>query len=197
MTVFNSTSCGDFSDQELVHLLQSGNEAAFTELYNRYWDKLFAIAAHKLQNLAEAEEVVQDIYLELWNRRAGLQITTSLPAYLSTAVKFKVINILALRHRRLRYQEHAVQSAAAGDLSTEQWLRFGELQSRLAALVNELPDKCRLVFRLSREEGLSHKEIAATIGVAEKTVEAHLSRALRTLRTQLRSLSSFLGSFLG
>lgn len=197
MTVFNGTSCGDFSDQELVHLMQSGNEAAFTELYNRYWDKLFAIAAHKLQNLAEAEEVVQDIYLELWNRRAGLQITTSLPAYLSTAVKFKVINILALRHRRLRYQEHAVQVAAAGDLSTEQWLRFGELQSRLTALVNELPDKCRLVFRLSREEGLSHKEIAATIGVAEKTVEAHLSRALRTLRTQLRSLSSFLGSFLG
>ena len=197
MTVFNGTSCGDFSDQELVHLMQSGNEAAFTELYNRYWDKLFAIAAHKLQNLAEAEEVVQDIYLELWNRRADLQITTSLPAYLSTAVKFKVINILALRHRRLRYQEHAVQVAAAGDLSTEQWLRFGELQSRLAALVNELPDKCRLVFRLSREEGLSHKEIAATIGVAEKTVEAHLSRALRTLRTQLRSLSSFLGSFLG
>lgn len=197
MTVFDGTSCGDLSDQELLHLMQSDSNAAFTEIYSRYWDKLFAIAAHRLHNLAEAEELVQDIYLELWNRRQQLQITTSLPAYLATAVKFKVINILARRHRELLYQQHAVQSGATADLSTEQRVSFGELQSRLAALVNELPDKCRLVFRLSREEGLSHKEIAATIGVAEKTVEAHLSRALRTLRTQLRSLSSFLGSFLG
>lgn len=197
MTVFNDNSCGGFSDQELLHLMQSDNNAAFTEIYNRYWDKLFTIAGHKLQNLAEAEEVVQDVYLELWNRRRQLNITASLPAYLCTAVKFKVINILARRHRQLQYRQHAVRSAAVGDHSTEQRLSFGELQSRLASLVNELPDKCRLVFRLSREEGLSHKEIAATIGIAEKTVEAHLSRALRTLRTQLRSLSSFLGSFLG
>lgn len=195
MTAFVATDFSELDDVGLLHLLQSDNEAAFTEIYNRYWDKLFSIAAHKLQNFAEAEEVVQDIFLEIWNRRHQLTITSSLSAYLATAVKYKVINIFALRNRQLQYQQHAVQTVASQDLSTEQWLSFGELRNRLAILVGELPEKCRLVFHLSREEGMSHKEIAATIGIAEKTVEAHLSRALRTLRTQLQSLSSFLSVF--
>lgn len=190
MIAFDS-SYSILDDNELLRLLQLENGAAFTEIYNRWWDKIYSIAANKLHNLTEAEEVVQDIFLEIWNRRKTLQVTTSLPAYLATAVKYKVINILAERNRQLRYQQHAAQTGNPMDLSTEQWLRFEELQDRLAAAVTALPEKCRLVFQLSREEGLSHKEIADKVGISEKTVEAHLTKALRTLRTELRSLWVF------
>jgi RNA polymerase sigma-70 factor (ECF subfamily) len=79
------------NEQGLLLLLHNNNEAAFTEIYNRFWYKLFCIAVNKLKNLNEAEELVQDIFVALWTRR-HLQEIESLEAYLATAVKYKVIN---------------------------------------------------------------------------------------------------------
>ena len=182
----STTGC----EKDLLRCLQAGQEAAFTEIYNRYWKKLFYVAAQKLQNLSEAEEVVQDIFLDLWKRREALQITTCLEAYLAVCVKYKVINILARKSRQQRYQLQASQQPLS-DHSTIQVLQLQELKEQLVNETAKLPEKCQLVFRLSREGGFSHKQIASRLGISEKTVESHLSKALRTLRT---SLSCFLAS---
>ena len=177
--------CSNLDDVALLQQLTLGDNAAYTEIYNRYWQKLFAVAAHKLKNLADAEEIVQDIFLEIWNRRETLVITTKLSSYLSVAVSYKVINVLAKRNVKARYNQYAIEHSPNADFSTINWLDFEELKARFLRNVADLPEKCQLVFKLSREENLSHREIASRLEISEKTVEAHLSKARHILKMNL------------
>jgi RNA polymerase sigma-70 factor (family 1) len=186
-SVSESYSTGQ-TEKELLHFLRMGDETAFTTIYNHYWKKLFSIAANKLHNLTDAEEVVQDIFLDLWKRKESLVITSSLAAYLSVALKYKVIDRLARKAVELRYQKYAAYHLNPLDSSTEESLNLAELQDKLKKAVAELPEKCRLVFELSRDRGFSQKQIAHQLGIAEKTVESHLGKALRTLRMRMGSI---------
>ena len=180
------------NEKELLTLLRNGDEDAFTRIYNLYWKRCFFIAAQKLQNLSEAEELVQDLFLDLWKRREELNITTCLSTYLAISVKYKVINVLARRHLASKYLEHAAVTGSTSDLSTEQELRLHELKDLLLKETSKLPEKCRMVFQMSREQGFSQKEIAHQLKISEKTVESHLSRALRSLRTGLSHVMTLL-----
>jgi RNA polymerase sigma-70 factor (family 1) len=175
-----------YTDQELVALLKQGDEHAFTEIYNRYWKRVFAVAVKKLGDFDEAKEVVQEIFISLWERREKVVVEGELASYLSVSVKYKIINRLDKHYIRKNYIDNLPASAEV-DNSTQEWLDFEEVKERLAKLVSELPEKCRLVFVMSREQGLSHKQIAEEMNISEKTVEAHLSKATKTLRTGLRS----------
>jgi RNA polymerase sigma-70 factor (family 1) len=179
-------------EMELLRLLQTGDEKAFATIYNHYWKKMFYVAAQKLQSLGEAEEVVQDIFMELWRRKEEIHITTCLSSYLATCVKYKVINVLAKKSRQRTFRQHAASQLTLADHSTEQTLQLEELKRQLSAYTSRLPEKCRLVFQLSREEGFSHKQIAASLGISEKTVESHLTKALRALKTSLSHILSSL-----
>ncbi|MHA4810955.1 RNA polymerase sigma-70 factor [Flavitalea flava] len=174
-----------YQDEELVILLKGSNDAAFTEIYYRYWDRLFVVAMHRLDNAEEARELVQDIFYNLWKKRHSLQLEYTLNTYLATAVKYEVLNRLASKNRQQRYRNYASLNWQEAALDTENQLQFNELQQQLASLVKELPEKCRIVFQLSRDKGYPQKKIAAELGIAEKTVEAHLSLALRKLRAGL------------
>ena len=180
------------TDDELLLLLKKGDDAAFTEIYQRYWDRLFVLAMHRLGNMEEAKELVQDIFFNLWKKRNSLQLEYSLNTYLATAVKYEVLNRMASRSRHQRYRQHASLTWQEATPDTENQLQFHELQQQLASLVKELPQKCRIVFQLSREKGYSQKRIATELGIAEKTVEAHLSLALRKLRMGLSHLFTLL-----
>ncbi len=172
-------------DKELTALLQADDDLAFTELYNRYWSKLFAIAANKIRELDEAEEIVQDIFVSLWKRRHELGVIDTLSSYLAVSVKYRVIKVLDKRNNYQKYSDYNQHTTSIADDSTQQWLEFEELKTRLAGFVADLPEKCRLVYQLSRERGFPQKKIAIEMGISEKTVEAHLSKALKTLRTRL------------
>ena len=139
------------NEKELLTLLRDGDEDAFTEIYNLYWKRCFFIAAQKLQNLSEAEGLVQDIFLDLWKRREELNITTCLFTYLAVSVKYKVINLLARRNLAAKYVQHAAVTGSVSDLSTEQGLGLQELKHLLMKETSRLPEKCRMVFQMSRE----------------------------------------------
>lgn len=173
-----------YSDEALISLLQAGERAAFDEIYERYWDKLFVTASYRLGSPYEAEDLVQDVMLRLWNNRQGLSLQATLGTYLAVAVKYEVINRLAKQKRVAGYKATAKLSEA--DHSTEQVLSFSALQQRLAVLVNALPEKCRMAFTLSRNEGLSQKEIAERMGISQNTVESHIKKAIRDIKTGLR-----------
>jgi len=179
------------NDAELIQPLRQGEEGAFTEIYNRYWKVLFNVAANKTNSLAEAEELVQDLFLDIWRRRTTIDITSNLRAYLAVALKYRIINLLAKRQRKARFELHAVKNLNIADSSTEQWLGFNELNERISRLVADLPDKCRLVYQLKKEEGYSQREIADRLRISEKAVEANISRALKALRVGIRSFLSF------
>jgi RNA polymerase sigma-70 factor (family 1) len=180
-----------YTDAELVELLRTGNEGAFTALYDRYWKRLFSVAANKLQDLYAAEELVQDIFSDLWVRKETIELTGPLGAYLAVAMKYRIINYQVRLKRGRDYQHYAAKTLPLLDDSTQEWLRFEELRDRLASLVAALPEKCRLTYRLSREQGLTQKEIARELGVSEKAVERNITRALKTLRSGLGDVFTF------
>lgn len=171
------------NDQQLTDQLPY-SETAFTEIYNRYWDKLLYVAGLKLKDPAMAEEIVQDIFLDLWRRRKQLIITVSLEAYLSVAVKYRIINA----HAKLKRQQDFLENNTTTALHTEQWLDEKELYTNFERLVSQLPEKCRITYKLSREEGLTLKEIARKMAVSQKAVEANLTRSLKLLRFGLRKI---------
>ncbi|QEM09355.1 RNA polymerase sigma-70 factor [Mucilaginibacter rubeus] len=173
------------TDEQLLQLIAGDNREAFTELYNRYWDKTFAVAYHRLDDEHEAEEVVQEVFLSIWQRRASLKLTHTLATYLSVAVKYKVINHLDRQYRKQQHLDELAFTSTETEDTTIQWLEEKELRERLDHGINQLPGKCRIVFLLSRDENKTYAEIASELGISQKTVEAHMSKALSSLRQSL------------
>jgi len=176
-----------YSDHELIAQLGADSEEALSELYGRYWDKLLAVAVNRLGVETEAEECVQDVFLSLWKRRREIVLHHALSTYLWVAVKHQVINRLDTRYAKktLRTTELVDEMTVP---SSEEVLLEKELREQIETTINRLPEKCRMVYRLSREEGKSNKEIAEELNISEKTVEGHVTRALRDIRTDLALL---------
>ena len=177
-----------YSDQELAALLRSGDTAAFKTIYKKYWDKLLVVAGKRLGDLQEAEEVLQDIFLNLWLKRADFQLRISFDNYFAVAVKFQIINRLAKRSRESirnkAFAEGRIEVAEPVAVQFDLVL----LKQQLNDTIGTLPRKCQLVFKMSREQELSNKEIARELDISEKTVEKHMTNALKTLRTRFGNL---------
>jgi RNA polymerase sigma-70 factor (family 1) len=184
------------SDNELLALLKQDNEEAFTLLYNRYWKKMLYKALVKLQSDTDAEEVVQDAFIDIWNSRHRLTIQHSFPTYMAAIVRYKVMAKMAANKRLIHHAVEDLHQLYIVDNSTQQWLNFEDLKAEIEASVKALPEKCQLVFRLSRDTGLSDKQIAEELDLSQKTVEAHISKAIKTLRTSLGQFLSILPSVL-
>lgn len=181
------------SDHELLTRLGQGDEAAFRALYDRYWQRLLYFASRKTGgDMAEAENMVQDIFVSLWQRRQTIRITSSLEAYLVVSVKYRVIRWLNRQDTESLYNDEGRVMDILDD-STQEYLALDELQARLGELVAKLPEKAQLIYRLSKEEGLSHRQIADELGMTETAVNVTLVRTRKTLRT---GLGSFLNTLL-
>jgi len=175
-------------DEELLALLQNDDEGAFRDIYNKYWKKMYVVAANRVDNELDAEEIVQDIFTALWVRRKTIVIEgDGLGRYLTASVKYRVIKTLGRYALKQNYL-NAVPKDCCIDNSTQEWLAFEELKHELAKYVNLLPEKCQLVFKMSRELGYSQKQIAIELTISEKTVEAHLQKAFKVLRSKLASI---------
>ncbi|SEO06295.1 RNA polymerase sigma-70 factor, ECF subfamily [Mucilaginibacter gossypiicola] len=172
---------GSFTDDELVSLLKEGNSPAFESIYNRYWDRLFDYTHKRLNNTEICEEVVQEIFIKLWEKRETLVLTTGLMNYLFSAARYSLID----QYRKQLLQNTfiaASKNKPGADNSTEDNIFVKDLQRYLEDLIGSLPPKCRSVYELSRLEYKSNKEIAEILNISEKTVEGHLTKALQRLR---------------
>lgn len=171
------------SEQELLELLRVGNDKAYKELYHRYWDILLDSAFKRLGSIEQAEEIVQDIFVNLYVRRGDLHITTSVEAYLKNALKFKIFDVFRRQVTREKYVDHALKNLRHDTITPEEALQIKELKEKIDNVTKEIPEKCREVFLLSRVENLPHKKIAELLGISVSTVEKHISKATRILRT--------------
>lgn len=169
---------------EQLRRLLVGDEAAFESLYRRWYAPLVRLAEAKLKVRALAEEVVQDVMLELWRRRATLDLHGSIPAYLYQATRNRVFS--HLRHEIVHQRsEPLLRSESTVALQADAELANQEIDSALQSAVSELPERCREVFVMSRLHGLTYGEIAQAVGVSVKTVEADMGKALRHLRVRM------------
>ena len=178
-----ATPAAGRDDAALLRALVRDEEAAFAEVYDRYWEVLHAQACRKLGCPHEAEEVVQDLFVALWHKRHGAGDIQQLRAYLFMALKYRVID--CIRAKAVR-RAHAAAPPTATDQGTEETVAVADLTAALAASLRRLPGHAREVFQLSRLEHRTVPEIAAHLRVSPKTVEYHLSRSLRLLRGCLR-----------
>jgi RNA polymerase sigma-70 factor (ECF subfamily) len=171
------------TDDLLLRLLQASDEHAFRELYQRYWKKLFTTACYKLKNKEAAEEIVQNIFVSLWEKRATLQID-SLENYLYIAVKYKVINYVESLMVRQAGQKQLAGNTT--DESTEATIMINDLHAAIRQALTQLPAKTREVFTMSRFEKYSVREIARHMNLTEKAVEYHITQSLKLMRVSLK-----------
>lgn len=155
------------------------------EIYERYWKKLLTVSMQVSNSLEEAEECVQDIFANLWKIREKIQLQHTLHTYLSAAVKYRSITIMARRSRATR--QVLLQPLTSEPISpaADEHICCRELQHQIESGILQLPQKAQTVFRLSRENGLSNKQIAQHLGITEKAVEANITRALKDLKNCL------------
>jgi RNA polymerase sigma-70 factor (ECF subfamily) len=171
-------------ERALLDRLKTGDQAAFDSIFRAHYAHLVTFGQGLLRDRSAAEDIGQEVMLELWRRRGELVIHESLRAYLLRAVRNRSLNLI--RHanveRRAEPQlmgEESISAAGAGQIVA------GELRSALTAAVAELSPACREVFELSRGQGLRYAEIASTLGISVKTVESQMGKALRHLRLRL------------
>ncbi len=171
------------TDIQLTDLLRSGDHVAFTEIYNRYWNKLTAIAYNHTKDKSAAKEIVQELFVGLWNRKDILDIKT-LNGYLATAVKFAVYKKIERERRRREIENQEFSKSDFMEIDQEIETRF--LQEYINGQVEQLPEKCRMVFNYSRVKGMSNPEIAEEMNISVRTVEGHLNKGLKAIRNGLK-----------
>ena len=173
------------SDAELVAAVRVGDVGAFEELFLRYHAALCSFAYHYVQSHAIAEEIAQDALVFIWNRRDSLDLPgDALPRYLYASVRNASVSYL--RHRRIEDQSAGdVVALTTAPVPTDRAVEESELAAAVRDAVAHLPERCRAVFVLHREQGRSYKEVAETLGISAKTVEIHMGRAFKLLRKAL------------
>ena len=177
-------------DDELTLLLRAGNELAFTEIYNRYWDKLYCQAHRLLKDTDAVEEIVQDVFLMLWKKRADLDIQ-ALKSYMAAMTRYAVYRYIS-KDKKTKQHENIIGMITA-EATSETDIDNKLLLEIVTELSNKLPEKCRLVFQYNKLRDQSLADVAEQLNISQKTAEGHLTKALRIIRTNLgNAVSLFL-----
>ncbi len=174
------------TDQQLLQRMAEGDRCAFTMLYRRYWEDLFITAAKSLRGKEEAADVVQDVFLSLWNRRNDLNLRSSLAAYLHTGVRYNCIHYIEKNITRRDYLVQLAEVTISSSFpNAEINLQLNEMQQTVHRIVAKMPPKMQEVYKLSRQEHLSYKEIAENMSISVETVKKHIRNALHLIRKDL------------
>jgi RNA polymerase sigma-70 factor (family 1) len=175
------------TDQELISLISKGNQDAFNILYIRHWASLYTFAFSILRDKDSCKDIIQDVFIWVWEHKEGLEIQTP-KSYLKTAVKYKIANYLRAGNIRESFFNEAVKINITNSIpGVDEYSELKELNSIIQITVAQLPLKCQEIFRLSREESLSNREIATQMGISTKTVENQITIALHRIRVKMLS----------
>jgi RNA polymerase sigma-70 factor (ECF subfamily) len=175
----------DDTGGQLAQSLATRDEAAFEAVFKMHFKNLHAYACSITKEETAAEEVVQNVFVKLWERSEALSITGSVAAYLYRAVYNESLNYLKHQKVRSAYGQHVTHTMKNENEHAGKSLSLKELEGRLAEAMNELPEQCRTIFQLSRFEELRYREIADRLGLSIKTVENQMGKALKILRLKL------------
>lgn len=167
-------------DHQLLEQVRQNDRQAFRLLFDRHYEFLLQSVVNITGDRNLAKDVGQEVFLELWKKREQIQIKTSVRAYLRRSMVNRTFNLL--KTRKLKYQEPTKLPEGTMSYSPQAELEATDLQNLINKAIDQLPERCRLIFTLCRLEGLSHKEIAAKLDLSPRTVENQMTKALKILR---------------
>ena len=170
----------------MIKGIRAGKESSFKELFDQYYRPLSIFATKYLNDLETSREVVQDLFVHLYENRRSLIISTSLRSYLYQSVRNRCLNYLKQKQTTRIHLEHLALSAEPTE-DLEARIIETELENRIFHIISELPDRCREIFSLSRVQGIKNSEIASQLNISIRTVETQISNALKALREKLDS----------
>ena len=179
-----------YTNLTLLKLLSQSDELAFTELYNRFWKKLFTISYNRLKEITSAEDIVHDVFAALWKNRHQIEIA-AIENYLATATKYAVLTKIKNFERERRYMSSYADIPVI-DIQVESALHYKHILEIVKKEVEKLPEKCRLIFNYSRQDGMPVKDIAEALHISPKTVENQINKALKQIKMAARPFLSLL-----
>ena len=174
----------DTTDLELLEYLRANKEDAIDRIFRKYYTKVCQTVIRVVKNPETAEDIAQEVFYELWKKRENLKITSSLGAYLRRAALNRSLNYVRDQKMKFEDVEEPILEKSKTISASEQ-LEAVELEALIRQKIDELPERCRIIFQLSRFEELSYKEIASQLEISEKTVEHQISKALKYLRASI------------
>ncbi len=177
---------------DLVGRLKNNDKEAFNLLFYMYAEKIFKFSLTFFNAEAEAEEIVQDVFLKIWLKRTTISNPSTFNAYIYTIAKNLIFNNLKKNIYKKKYESYLYSNYKAHQNDTENEVLYEETKKRIDSALRQLPKKRKEVFLLSRREGLKNKEIAEKLSISIKTVETHMSLSLKYLKEVLHNDGSIL-----
>ena len=182
-----------FEENRLFETIQQGDEKAFEKLFKMYYGYLCNFATKIIEDDVAAEEIVQDFFVKFWERRTEFSVESSLKNYLFRSVKNLCLNHIKHNNIKLQHAQKVIAESETNSFNND-YIEV-DLAADIANSIEELPEKRREIFRLSREEGLKYREIAEKLNISIKTVEAQMSLAIKSLREKLKKYNTFIFYF--
>ncbi len=173
-------------NSELILLIQKDDKVAFFHIYERYSKRLYGFVLRYIKQKEDAEEIVQEVFVKIWESRNKIDAYSSFEAFLFTVAYNTTIGLLRKRTNEKKYLEHLKslqQPDDNPDLMDE--IQFNELNDRVQTLLNELTPRQKEIFQLSRQEGLTHEEIGKKLEISVNTVKKHMGNTLAFLKSQI------------
>ena len=176
------------SNSDLILLIQKDDQVAFYNLYERYCRRLYGFVFRYIKQKEDAEEIVQEVFVKIWESRNKIDAYSSFESFLFTIAYNTTISLLRKRTSEKKYLEHLQSLQHPDDLpDLIDEIHFNELNDRVQLLLNELTPRQKEIYHLSREEGLSHDEIAKKLDISVNTVKKHMANTLAFLKSQIDS----------
>lgn len=174
------------SDQEIIELFEKDKEAGINAMFTQYYNYLCHAVYKILNDQVQVEDVVQEVFYEFWKKKEDITINISLKAYLRRSSVNKALNFI--RDRKIKFDdEEKIDEVKFSDKTNAQSsMEYLELEEYVTKAIDSLPEKCRIIFSMSRFEELTYKEIASKLEISTKTVENQISKALKLLRAQIK-----------
>ena len=183
------------NDKQIFEAIKRDDQGAYEMVFREYYRPMTAYAFRFLNDLADAESIVQDVFLRLWQKRHEIMIVASLENYLFRSVKNHCINYIEHEKIKTGYQALVLRNEEDRSEYSEFFLEFG-LMKKIQAAIAALPERRQEIFRLAREEGLKYREIADRLEISVKTVETQMTLALKQLRESLKAFKNLVLFFL-
>ncbi|WP_161492757.1 MULTISPECIES: RNA polymerase sigma factor [Spirosoma] len=180
-------------DYDLIVAIQAGDAAAFQTLYRKYWRPLFNVSYQATRHTDDAKDLVQELFADIWQNRAAVKPDTFSAAYLHATLRHKLLDRIRKQAVRQQYISRIVATTTDHDNSTEAALQSDAFLEHLQRELIKLPERCRLIFQLSRFDDLSVDEIAGQLRLSPQTVKNQLTKALFRLRTSLHEYATWAG----